>query len=370
MRLNPDQQNRLLDELKDVFTDLAAVKELVQGADPPNRVSLDQVALGPDLVEILRLIILRADDENWLGNLLEAAIEMRSASQMLKLLRTEFDGVITAERADHFDAYWLLGDRVLVDREPLRAAVKSLEALPGSGEIQKRVVVVTGPRKSGRSWSLQYIRYLKETRHSFILVWPDLENLANSIDDDKELGPEHLGYSIAKQMNLKMSDWPERKKEKDEKWVWRFCEWLTGQLTGTQTVYWIVLDSFDKLLLPDGIYVLINALAMRIQVNLDMLRLVLLSYNRQDDLPSDVIPDVEIISTNLIGDPELVAFFARLYDQRKRRFDIDFSPTDVANSVAEVKRQVVDFGNEGYMFKLGPAVVQEAKKLRGAGGGI
>ncbi|MCE7985234.1 MAG: hypothetical protein DYG89_29020 [Caldilinea sp. CFX5] len=368
MRLNQDQQTRLLDELKDVFTVLADVQMLIETADPPNRVSLDQVAMGPDLVEILRRIIRKADDENWLGNLLAAAIEMRPVAPGLILLHTEFDDIITAERADHFATCWLLGDRVLVDREPLRDAVKQLDAVPGSEAISKRVMVVTGPRKSGRSWSLQYIRYLNETRRNFRLVWPDLEEL-KLINDDEGFGPEDLGRSIAEQMGLDMADWPTREKEKDEKWVWRFCDWLTRKLTGTQVVYWIVLDSFDKILLPDGIYLLIKALAKRIQANLDMLRLVLLSYNREDDLPADVIPDVKIVPTSPLGDQELLAFFARLYDQRKRRFGIDFTPTDVANSVAEVRRQVADFGTEGYMFKLGPVIVKEAKKLRNAGGG-
>lgn len=368
MRLNPDQRIRLLDELKDVFTDVAAVKELVQLADPPSLASLDQVALGANLVDILNSLILRADDGNWLGNLLEAAIEMRSASQKLKLLRTEFDGAITAERADHFAACWLLGDRVLVDREPLRTAATLLENTPGSGKPVKSIMVVKGPRMSGRSWSLEYISYLNTTRRSFELVWVDLEDLETSIAEDAELDPQDLGLSIATQMHLDMTHWPARVNEKDERWARRYCEWLKGELTGKQALYWIVVDSFDKMLLPDGIYILISELAKWIRVNLQMLRLVLLSYDKEDDLPANVRPDVAPVSTGAISDLELLAFFTRLYDERKRRFDIDFSPTDVANSVAEVKRQV-DFSNERYLFQLGPAVVQEANKLRGAGGG-
>lgn len=362
MKLQEDQRKRLLDALKDVFSTKEQVEELTLQAI--NR-SVDQISLASDLSAVLLKIITTAEDEGWIGNLVDAAIALRPASQDMKTARAELDLIITNEREDHYAACWLIGDRVMVGRSTLRKALCRLSQ-PESG---KHILVVQGLKPfSGKSHSLQLIRYLEERRGGFKLIWADLSRLAASAEGGILL-PQDLGQVLVNQMGL--IGMPARENEKDERWVQRFCDWLTGQLLVKQIDYWIVIDSFSKTLLPEGTHDLIRELALRIETNLGRLRLILLSYADMDSLPSEVFGGLE---EEPIPDPaqqinktELLAFFGKLYEERKRLRNTDFEPQDIAISVANVLREV-DPSNTRYLFLLSRAVIKEGSKLRANGG--
>jgi hypothetical protein len=305
-----------------------------------------------------------AEDQGWIGNLIDAASELRPAAHDLQTARAELDTIITAEREDHYAACWLLGDRVMVNRKMLRQALSRL----GQPETGKHILVVQGPALSGKSHSLQLIRYLEERRGGFKLIWTDLARLAASTESGLVL-PADLGQALADQIGL--TGMPAHENEKDERWVQRFCNWLTGQLTTRDTNYWIVLDSFNKIVLPEGTHGLIRELALRIETNLGKLRLILLSYTDTDNLPPEVFGGLEeepvLGPIQQIGQPELLAFFAKLYEDRKRRMELDFTPADVATSAATVLPGV-DTASTRFLILLSQAIIKEGTRLRTAGG--
>jgi effector-associated domain 1 (EAD1)-containing protein len=361
MKLQEDQRTRLLKALKDVFSTKEQVEELTLQAI--NR-SVDQISLASDLSAVLLKIITTAEDEGWIGNLVDAAIVLRPASQDLSTARAELNTIITAEREDHYAACWLLGDRVMVNRTMLRKALCRLS----QPETGKHILVVQGPELSGKSHSLQLVRYLEERRGGFKLIWTDLFRLAAGAESRLVL-PQDLGQALVDQIGL--TGMPARENEKDERWVQRFCDWLTGQLATKNIDYWIVIDSFSKTLLPEGTHGLIRELALRIETNLGRLRLILLSYTDTDNLPPEVFGGLEeepiLGPIQQIGKSELLAFFGKLYEERKRRQNTDFEPDDIAESVAKVLREV-DPNNARFLSLLSRAIIKEGRQLRTAGG--
>lgn len=363
MRLNSAQYKQLSTALNDVFGTEDDVKELARLAFD---LTLDQLTLAANLLDKVNALIGKAEELNCLGRLLDAAIDLRPAAPPLKDVRAALQALLVSEREDHYKACWLLGERVLLDRKPLRDALRRVD----DNQTGKHILVVQGPSLSGKSHSYQMIRYLQERRGGFKIIWVDMAKLVASAAGD-ELRPEELGQALADQMSIAESI-PPRNSEQDARWVQRFCNWLTGRLAGGGTLYWIVLDSFDKTLIPTGVHDLIRELAVRVESNLGQVRLILLGYKEQDkqDLPAEVFGGLEEETLSPITgsalDQELIHFFSELYTQRRQRSAQDFTPADIANSVAQVKR-AVDSTSARYLVLLSQAVIQESRRILPAG---
>jgi len=374
MRLNPDQRARLLAALNDAFPTVASAEELALMA---TNKSLDQVALGADLSERIGVMIRRAEEEGWVARLLDQAILLRPEVAPLKALRVEFAALIVAERADHFAACRLLGNNFLVNRDSLRAGLHEL----ADEESGIHIMAVQGPRGSGRTHSFQLVRYLAE-RIGFKVVWLDMEERVRRAEAGK-LEPEDLGRAIVDQMGgLDLTHWPERQGEQAARWNLRFCDWLTGLLKTSDCTCWIVLDSFDRVLLQEGVEDLVRLLAARIETNLSQLRLVLLGY--QDERLEELRPLVSggldedmLTPQQRIGETDLLNFFIKLYEERLSRDGADLSSPQVRDKIVtgaatstQTVMQQVDFTNEQHLRQLGPAVGREGRRVwsEGAGG--
>jgi hypothetical protein len=217
-----------------------------------------------------------------------------------------------------------------------------------------------------KSHTFQLIRYLADQVGGFNMVFVDLAEAASIAGRD--LLPEDLGEEIVFQMKLQ-GQMPVRQNELDSRWVRRFIAWLTGELQGRNEVYWIVLDSFGKTLVPDGVYELVRRLAEQIETNLGQVRLILLGFDR--DLPDRVLGGLEeedLAAAMRIGQDELLGFFSRMYQERKQRRAADFAPADVAGSVSTVMQKVA-FDRDDYLLQLGRAVIEEGRRIWSLGGG-
>ena len=93
MGLTADQRTRLLAALNDVFTTTDAVEDLAQGA--ANR-TLAQISLAENLPAILSVMVGKAQDEGWLGRLLEEAVVLRPNAADLAQLHDELREVVIA----------------------------------------------------------------------------------------------------------------------------------------------------------------------------------------------------------------------------------------------------------------------------------
>jgi hypothetical protein len=357
MPLDAQQFIRLKQALADAFSTKEILEPLARKA---RNKSLDQLALGDNLIAIIEKMIRLAEDEVWLSDLVNAAVELRQDHQELQRIQAELQPLLVLEEIDHYEVLLLRGDRALVNRKALRQALRNMNQNAVQG---KRILIVDGPPISGKTYSLQFISYLHTAIKSFKLAWIDLGRLA--LEEGGEIRPEALGRKIASQAGLE--GMPARGQEQDARWVGQFCDWITGALADEDQIRYIVIDGFGSTLLPQGTHDLIHQLAIRVEINLSMLRLVLISYRNRDSLPLEVVAGVEYEYISPIDNAELISFFTRLYDDRKRMHQTEYSFNDVTKSVAAVLSQLPPQDSRR-LVHLGEAVAKEAKKILNLGG--
>jgi hypothetical protein len=356
IRLTGPQLKQLAAALRRTFLQQELVELLEFDLD---RRKLDDYTASTDNMQtIIFKVIKAAEKEGWLLQFIEAASKARPKESELATLYTALQpgmGVPAIDSIDDIHAVrFVRKDWAFVNRRCLRTALQSL------CKDQSRILIVDGQPKSGKTYSLQLISYLKEKIADFKMAWVDLERLAREVEDRVVL-PENVGEAISAQLGL--LGMPERQQEQAARWVRRFCDWLTDEFEQAATMHWIVIDHFDKTLLAQGTHDLIQELALRLYVNMPMLRLILLSYTDLAGLQAVIVGgNVEHESILPIGEPDLTLFFLAEFEDRKLRRQIAYTPNEVADSVARVLREV-DPAHPQRLQVLRRAVATEVNRL-------
>ena len=325
MPLNADQRRRLVDALVLAFPTPQALTDLVYYADfnPPK--TLPEITTASGILSMVRELITKADAEGWLPKLVEEAVKANDQHAPLVAFRDEIKPLIIAANADHYRVL-LMGDRPLIDRDPLRDAAQRLS----SG--QKRILVVDGEPVTGKSHTIWFIRYLREQHKNFNVIWIDLRDLATAASDGV-IDPSMIARSMALQMSM-----PDLVREREEEtwaaWTNVFCDALTGKLAAAPQPWWLVIDNFSVVPLPHDSLGLVKKLCERLSINLPNLCVVLLSY--KESIPDTVEPDVEREKINPLDAGHLGLFFKALYDSRQHQV----ADAVIAERVADVLRSV------------------------------
>jgi hypothetical protein len=161
-----DQANRLQAALTNIY-----------GAAGDFRVALNQIGKSYDRLETAGLtyeqnvlvIVQRASAAGWIMDLVEQALKEVQDADMLRL-RAELRPLVIAAAVDPFLVCRLTGSNVMVDRADLRRHLRAMADPHG-----KRLLVVRGPRRSGRTHTVQLLSYLQQQRGGFLLASIDLE---------------------------------------------------------------------------------------------------------------------------------------------------------------------------------------------------
>ena len=101
---------------------------------------------------------------------------------------------------------------------------------------------------TGKSHTVWFIRYLKEQQKTFGLVWVDLSELASATPHGL-VDPGMIARSMALQMAMQ-DVVHERGEESWAAWTTEFCDSLTGRLTNAPAPWWLVIDNFSAVPLP------------------------------------------------------------------------------------------------------------------------
>jgi Trypsin-like peptidase domain/Effector-associated domain 1 len=255
-----------------------------------------------------------------------------------------------------YEVRFLRKNWALVDRHRLREALRDLY------EDNSRILVVDGQGASGKSYSMYLISFLKKKMAIGKTARIDLFDLAQRAGE-REVSPVDIGVSITAQWGLE--GMPRLHNEQEARWTRHFCDWLTGKLANADALHWIVVDHFNKVPPNQGVDDLILEMASRIYSDLDMMRLVLLSYRKMNDLGSLVEGgNVELEDILPIGEDDLTEFFALEYEHRKQQHNVPYSAVDIVMSVAQVMRQV-DPNSPRRLQRLREAVAAEASQMQG-----
>ncbi len=268
------------------------------------------VGLRDDLRNVAFKVLTAAEREGWLPELLlmfkgciypdvcevaRRTLDQASLAPQVHAAASARDG---SANGDPYLSH-LAGQRPFIDRSVLRTHLKDL--LSGS---PRRVLVITGERPCGKSYTWFYVRQ-PELLDGMTPVLVDLSEFT-----DPGL-PVDLMSSIAVQLGLPP---PTVDKYAQGAAQARYLrDWLVGQLLlrNGDGRWLLVFDSLDRVAQRDETLQLIEFLAgAAIRDRLTGLRVILLGYANR--LPIDVLDSVLTEEIQDIGEPELREFFRSL----------------------------------------------------------
>jgi hypothetical protein len=284
----------------------------------------------------VKLTVRKAYPEGWLIDLVAIASREVPGDPELQAIEVELRATVTyvaPDNPNHFQACCLNGGHIMVDRETLRDALEKLY-----NPREKRIIVINdgvqpavpGQRlKTGKTHTRKLIAHLRQVRADFRLVDVDLEEIRDVLAPPKLVMPDDVAASIIRQMKYPQSLLPELPADSQwARWVLKFCDNFAAEAAEDERTSWIVIDSFNVVLVPPETQGLINQLTQRVSDTLGNVRMILVGYN------GTLLPTVraKIDPVKAFEQKHLVEFFSRAFKERNR----DFTDDDVADSVVRV----------------------------------
>ena len=319
-------------------------------------------AIGVGLPIVILEVIKAAEDEFWTPNLIAGACAAAGANPDIRALLAKYPeldpGAAPAQPVNHYDAHFLVGRRVFLCRPGLRGNLKRI----GQGN-ETRVLVVTGQRGSGKTYSKDFIGYLLQFDPAYQaqrnqLAYADLDQFVD--------GLETLARRIGTALQLDPATLPPRPKddkEQDSRWVPDLFNWLVkGVNAGNTDVWWLVLDGFRVQTLPQAGLDLIDQLADYADNVTTRLRLVLLNYPRADALQFSLREDIPGAT---LDRPDIEKFIQTIYDQSGKPADAQRVSQAVDEILVQVGAQVAKDPAQPYLQLrlLSLALTRAARQL-------
>jgi hypothetical protein len=164
----------------------------------------------------------------------------------------------------------LIWDRTpFVDREPFWIDINELRT-----STRKRVLIVNGPPKSGKSYCGELVDHLRRDHWQgvrFTLI--DLKN-----GQSPDMNPEELCRRILLKLRISAGEPPPPLPgQKPDRWARDLAAWLGTHIGQIKGEVWVVLDGFNDPAIAEETHVFLGALAEEAG-DQDDFRLVLLDY--------------------------------------------------------------------------------------------
>lgn len=353
IRLIEDQINRLRDALLAAFGGPGDIDNLLLSINQNyNWLAIATYNLPQNLVVIIRA----AEAEGWILSLVSKAREIVPGDPAFDALERELIPLAPRAATEHFDVCCLSGSHVMVDRSTLRAALREL-----SEPLGKRILIVKGDPKSGKSHSVQLISYICQARDDFSLVVVDLEAFSRTLGTSTRIEPRDLAQRMVRLMRYDLTIADPPSDAQWSRWVLDFCDDFDACARDDKKQRWLVIDAFNSVLLAQPAFDLIKELAQRINSSLTHFRLVLLGF--PESLPAPLMPIVEEEEIKTIGEAELIDFFYRAFTQ----LEIPFDDLKVGDIVQRVFDQI-DPEQSDFLMHLGPLASKELVSAASPGG--
>jgi hypothetical protein len=246
-------------------------------------------------------------DPPWIVALLQGLTDTRQVRQLIaKALQPS-----PALAGDPFGTHRLHTGSPFLDRTILRDALQQ-KVLPAS----KNVLVVNGPKQSGKSYTRAYIEYVCRLPCEQLPGDrdPPFRHVALDLDPDDAptYGAEALAAELVSKMECPSSPPPpsgDTRERELERWVF-------DQAAGTQLRWWWVFDGFANDDLPKPTKTLLNRLLMRVRdgTAARRVRIALLDYERplRDEIKSNA--EFEWLAPpTTIGELYVADYLSRFY---------------------------------------------------------
>jgi hypothetical protein len=289
------------------------------------------IAAGKD--EIVQTVIGTAEREGWTHKLVAGAFDANPHHPLLKAFIEKYP-VFDPTKAppppvDHYRTMFLLGNRVFLHRKGLRDQVRNLGV-----DNNSRVMVVKGPRVSGKTYSRDFINYILERD-------PEQKKLKQKALyfylDDYVAGPGDLAKRIGMRLGLKAEHMPPSSGEQDSRWVPELFDWImAGVAADAAEVVWLILDGFRVQKLAPEANDLIARLVEEADASPGKLRVVLINYQLPELLePYPLKEEIEPITREHIE-----AFIRHVYGKVQDKTGKTFTDVQVKDTVKNVLDQV------------------------------
>lgn len=250
-------------------------------------------------------------------------------------------GLAANQAINPYDSSVLNGSSVMLNRSTLRTAVQDLIRPYGN-----RILVVkdkdqpTTPgiyrTKTGKSHTVHYIAYLRVAKREFQSINIDLEELAERVPEESEgwIQPSDLAKVLLKKLGMPLtllpvppnnSQWPN--------WVGDFVDNLEAELRQSDQNWWVVIDGFNTVILPEQTFILVRRIARMVSMSLDNIRLVLLGYGSTLSPDNTFYVAVENPVRTLQRD-EVFRELAKVYAQACHQRQIPYTPESISRLVA------------------------------------
>jgi hypothetical protein len=252
---------------------------------------------------------------------------------------------------DPFDAFFVSGGRPFIDRggirDHLRAALKV-----GDGP---RVVVISGTRPCGKTWSWHFLTFLEGKLEGFRTAKIDLAKLT----------PPPTPYSVMQTVALRLGLEEPRvdRTAAGSTQARHLVDWFAGRLKEGKARYILTLDSLDHSRLPDETEDLIDGLALEAAEQGDPPRfaLVLLGPEFEINVDTFVLGQEEI---HRLQEDDVRTFLSALGQHLKKPLPPEAidqvvasvfanPPADPGEAMDQVSRQVARFARD--YFSATPA---------------
>ena len=315
----------------------------------------DFVPANAGLKDAIPALIITAESEGWLADLVAQMKADNPARADIQAFTPNLPPLVAVAIVDPYLDRVVRRNRLLVNRDPLRNAVRNMETDP-----LVKFLIVTGEEKTGKTWSRHFITHIWEQRRTFDLGWIDLGDIYERTPKTEPLTPEPVAAKMFSYLKLAETLIPEKDDEKYERWSQRVCNEVIRSLTPLARPYWLMFDGFNSVPLHDGTIAFIEQFAGIVESSLQDVHVVLLGW--KGTLSSDAEALAERDVCQVMSDDDIKDFFERVYKSRSPGLSDAEIAKNAAQSFANVKR-AVQAGASLTNTLLGDAVLREWSSL-------
>lgn len=285
---------------------------------------------GTTYPKVVEAVVDTAEQEGWTWNLIEGALAFRPGGPHLNQFIAKHPDFDPAQGpppvVDYVMAHILRAGRFFINRKHLRKALTVMKT--GDGP---RVLVVTGDRLSGKTYTRELITYFTEKTPKNRAIYVDLDRLVYEAPT--------LTQEVGQLLGMDVSNIPQQEDEQNARWVKRLCGWIIARIVNPGDVtYWFIFDGFrEQTLLPET-RDWIEELVLQSETNLQNCRVVLLNYN--EVLPLQINDYVCREKIEPIRPDDVVAFLEQLNIDHKKNYGKPELQSKVAVIMAQVDQAI------------------------------
>ena len=350
----------LIDERKNLHAALTDAIRTTSDLEDLTRLQLGVLlnAITPlaTLPKMILEVITYFEQQDRIADLILAAQQTNATNLSLQVFgQAILDRLAAAEAetwyprpANPFDAYFIEpGPQPFINRKALRQFMQQVSKPNGFP-----ILVVNGLSKTGKSYSFQFIGYLKRQVDHYHLGWVDL---CDEVYGDYK--PEFLVRDIAVPLGWDLSSMPQRPSSRYPK---ELAKWMLGQSNRPANPplppVVIVLDGFHQPELYGETRELVQELIKQVAANTSKIRLVLLNY--ADDLLPPGLPPIRKEPLTTLSRPEVVEFFTNIAKQKGHTPD-----ATVIEQIVDQAIGPIPLNDPAYNERLNQRVTEAAQLL-------